>query len=156
MLTIYLSHTLKIRDAGAVLEMYIKSTFGKYNVEISNPFKVNSHLRDFWLDATRRTPRTEWDNFDEMLKIAEKIMLTDLELIKECDIVVAYIPETESLGVSMEIFYARYLCDKPVIVLIQKDHPWLVALKTIVVRDIDELIEQLSDFFEKARTKGRK
>ena len=112
-------------------------------------------LIKYWL--SKELPDYEWINpFDSPLteqwmdrpnaEIARKIVKKDLDLIKHADIVIAYLPDVphlHSIGVPMEIFYARYCLGKPVYVVTPWYHPWLLALECNCFATFDDLVRFL-------------
>lgn len=120
---IYLAHPYVCRGSGRVLQRHLEWD----GYEITNPF---DHV------LTK-----EWRKKGDSLT-AHKIVEKDIQLINETDVVLAYLP-CESIGVSMEIFYASYCLGKPVIVFTHFYHPWLLSFSAYVVKNLDELKEAL-------------
>jgi nucleoside 2-deoxyribosyltransferase len=70
--------------------------------------------------------------------IAAEIVAGDIEDIQNCDAVLAYF-DRPSVGTSMEIFYAKHVLNKPVIVIDASDKPlspWLVHHSDEVTRHV--------------------
>lgn len=105
-------------------------------LELVNPFKKD--LTEQWLQKPND------------LGLAKQIVRTDLELIKECDIVFAYLPDTignekytGSYGSAMEVFFTRYVLGKPCYVLGEASHPWLMGLEVRHETTLDAMIARL-------------
>jgi len=82
-------------------------------------------------------------DFRDKKQLAERIVENDLKFIEECDVIVA-ICDKPSFGTAIEIYYAKKL-GKKVIVLNEEAQPspWPIAFAEHVVRSKEELIEVL-------------
>ena len=82
-------------------------------------------------------------DFRDKKRLAERIVKNDLKFIEECDVIVA-ICDKPSFGTAIEIYYAKKL-GKKVIVLNEEAQPspWPIAFAEHVVRSKEELIEVL-------------
>mgnify|MGYP000094191052 CR=1 FL=1 len=83
------------------------------------------------------------EDFRGKKRLAEKIVRNDLEFIEKCDVVVA-ICDKPSFGTAIEIYYAKKL-GKKVIVLNKEaqQSPWPIAFADQLVKNKEELIEAL-------------
>jgi len=133
---IYLSHAIERRREGNFLEYYLNYMLGEDNIEIFNPFKYQGDIREAWLKGNHSKD------------IADQIMHKDLELIRDSDLVLTFVPGKESIGTSMEIFFARYHLKVPVIILIQEAHPWLVSLGACRVTSLETLVTEVMKLIE--------
>lgn len=122
-------------------------------IETLNPF--------YNIDGSFREDRSEIKLIDEgkmeeygirSSELSKDIVDRDLESIRSCDGLVAYI-EAASIGCSMEIFYCARVCKKPVFVLTNEKyskHPWLVYLTSIsggfITTSEEELFKKLSEW----------
>jgi len=134
-LKIYLSHAIERMQEGRFLKMFLEHVF-RDGIEIFNPFHYQGSIRERWVSGERTK------------SIADMIMRKDLELIRDSDLIIAYITGNESIGTSMEIFFARFVIDKPVIVLILEDHPWLLSLGACRVMSVEQLIQEVRKHVE--------
>jgi len=82
-------------------------------------------------------------DFRDKKRLAERIVKNDLKFIEECDVIVA-ICDKPSFGTAIEIYYAKKL-GKKVIVLNEEAQPspWPIAFAEHVVRSKEELIKIL-------------
>jgi len=83
------------------------------------------------------------EDFRGKKRLAEKIVRNDLKFIEKCDVVVA-ICDKPSFGTAMEIYYAKGL-GKKVIVLNEtaQRSPWPIAFADQIVKNKEELIKAL-------------
>jgi len=83
------------------------------------------------------------EDFRGKKRLAEKIVRNDLKFIEKCDVVVA-ICDKPSFGTAIEIYYAKKL-GKKVIVLNKEaqQSPWPIAFADQLVKNKEELIEAL-------------
>lgn len=82
-------------------------------------------------------------DFRDEIKLAEKIVKSDLSFVKKSDIIVA-ITDTPSYGTAMEIFAAKKSGKKIVILCEKKIHtPWPIAFSDHTVKSKKELIKCL-------------
>jgi nucleoside 2-deoxyribosyltransferase len=76
---------------------------------------------------------------------AEDFIKRDLEDIKRCDILVAYLPKL-SAGTCMELFYAKLSGRKTIsICMINNPSPWIVVHSDIIIGAIWELEQVLKE-----------
>ena len=82
-------------------------------------------------------------DFRDKKRLAERIVENDLKFVEECDVIVA-ICDKPSFGTAIEIYYAKKL-GKKVIVLNEEAQPspWPIAFAEQVVRSKEELIKIL-------------
>lgn len=106
-------------------------------VEFVNPFEQG--------DITER-----WLTHPTDLSIAKEIVRKDLALIQDCNIVIAYFPNTAGtekltggIGTPMELFYTRHILNKPAYALTCYKHPWLIGLDVRCEDNIDVLIARI-------------
>jgi len=88
------------------------------------------------------------------LKMASKIVMTDLGKIDKSDGIIALIKKA-SFGCGMEIFYCAFVLGKPVYIVCRskyKGHPWLTHLTNIsdgfIVPKLEILIMELKKKYE--------
>ena len=69
----------------------------------------------------------------------------DIDLIADCDILIAYVDGSTTYGTSMEIVYARFMYKKIWIVAENgyENHPWLVYHASRIFKSLDECREAL-------------
>lgn len=128
---VYVAHFLHMRH---MIRDIFCPKIQSLGIETLNPF-YNS-------DGSIRVDRPEVKLIDDgkmeeygitSSKLSENIVNRDLENIRSCDGLVAYIQEA-SIGCAMEIFYCAKWCRKPVFILTSErysKHPWLIYLSTI-------------------------
>ena len=121
-LKIYLSHppslTRETVDWARELEKTLR-------VRICNPFYMKTG------DIILLERRTLKPYSKEERRKDEIIVKTNLEAIRNCDLLIALLPYP-SIGVIMEIFYSGYVLQKPTLVLTyMKSHPWLNMVATL-------------------------
>jgi nucleoside 2-deoxyribosyltransferase len=76
---------------------------------------------------------------------AEDFIKRDLEDIKQCDVLVAYLPKL-SAGTCMELFYAKFSGKKTVcICMINNPSPWIVVHSDVTIGAIWELEQVLKE-----------
>jgi len=111
---------------------------GLPEIEFVNPFEVG--------DLT-----AQWIQKPNDLAIAKTIVRKDLQLMRDCDLIISYFPDminaTEptrgTIGTPMEYFYMRHILNKPAYALSPYRHPWLMALDVRCEIDIDVLIKRV-------------
>jgi len=145
-LRLYLSHTISIRKEVKQWEYGIEHN---YNIDLINPF----------YDLNKRENIERMDSNDNEIpykfmneSIADDIVSTDLKAIAESDGLVAYIKKP-SFGTSMEIFYAKYVVNKPVYIYIEDHrllrHPWLVKFSDSIYTSLIHLNKKLNSISNK-------
>ena len=108
---------------------------------------VKRHFHDWTFVNPFDNPLTEkWQNEQPKTKqTAQTIVEKDLDLIRECDIVIVYFPDIAEplIGCSMEIFFTCYVINKPIFILTPFVHPWLKGLDATITNDLPEFLEKL-------------
>ena len=93
----------------------------------------------------------EWLADKGNVEIAEKIVTKDLDLIRESDIVIAFLPSMLQnyipVGTCMEILYSKQF-GKPVYVFTGKTSPWIIAHATFVTSVFDNLVKKLKEEYK--------
>jgi len=75
----------------------------------------------------------------------------DLEDIRGCDILVAYLPHL-SAGTCMELFYAKLIGKKTITICeIKNPSPWIIAHSDILLRKIKDLEDCLKEISRSSR-----
>jgi len=84
------------------------------------------------------------------ITLSKAIIRKDVEMIKDCDLVIAYLPrmigETKyegSWGTAMELWISRMELNKSVYALCGQIHPWLLGLEIKMEEDLDTLIKRI-------------
>lgn len=138
---IYLAHPRVTETHGGffLFKLLLEKEFPEW--QFVNPF--HSPLTEEWYKSPT-------------LETAIKIIKKDLELIDECDIVLAYLPDmtfedeqNASIGTAMEIFYTNYVLHKTVFALTPFNHPWLLNFVDVICRNIEDLKTKLRKYDEK-------
>jgi len=146
---LYLAHPVKerfhVRDK-------IQPLLEAAGIEIINPFMYNGREKIFFNEEYR----------DNLMKLEENeqkeydhnhIVETELEMIKNCDGIIAYLPY-EGIGTSMELFFNSVVLGRGVertfVFVDWRDeeshyivkHPWLLTFTT-VSEHLKELLEKI-------------
>jgi hypothetical protein len=141
----YVAHNIILRE---YVTDYIIPKLEKY-FEIVNPFS-EKRLKTF--------KGLSWEEIENLVvddgKLPRYIVQHDLNKIKSCDLLFAYI-EQPSHGTDFEIWEAFRVLNLPVGVVVKDKkyikHQWLkfacISLGTF--DEIDKIIENMSDFFDK-------
>lgn len=123
---LYLAHSLGTRHfVKDIIEMNLNIS----NIKTLNPFANRPYLYTIKTDEERKIILANEKN----KHTAEMIVLEDLEKIRKCCGLIAYI-EKPSFGMAMEIFYTAYDLKLPVWLIFAnpeddlKFHPWLSHL----------------------------
>ncbi len=118
------------------------------NKGVSKIRKVQSLLKekDFHVvDQISDEDYSKIKDFEDKKNLAEEIVKHDLDFIKESDIVVALI-DRPSFGVAIEIYFAKTLGKKVIIMSKRKvPSPWPIAFSDRIVHDEEQLILTLRE-----------
>jgi len=129
-ITLYLAHPVEMRHyALERLREYEKI----YNIKIVSPFYEIYRKEILILDSLKTKKEMVQYKKTWTRAMKKKIVEIDLELIRECDGVLAYIPYP-TIGTSMEIQFAHDI-KKPIYIISRKrysDHAWISTYKTEV------------------------
>lgn len=129
---VYLSHPKKRQEYGLKLE----EELFKMGFDVKNPFKESKRRR---------------------LKTNKAVVENDLQLIRNSDVVVAYLP-FDSSGTAMEIFFG-FESKKPVYTLTTKrlaEHFWVSYLSTRIFTTKKELLNYLNVYNGAKKGYGKK
>lgn len=123
---LYLAHKLSTRH---FVKDVVESNINLSGISTLNPFANRPFLYKMGHSSNREVLLNEKEN----THTAKMIVLEDLEKIKKCSGIIAYI-EDASFGTAMEIFFASYSLLLPVWLIFGnplddlKYHPWLSYL----------------------------
>lgn len=95
-------------------------------------------VKRIWIGRCIDPMRRDYRGKEQEPGVAADIVLSDIEDIKNCDVVLAYF-DRPSVGTSMEIFYAKSVLKKPVIVVDASDKPlspWLTYHADYITRHV--------------------
>lgn len=122
------------RGASLIVERTLEKALPE--IEFVNPFRVGDHT-ERWLNHPT-------------LDVAKGIVRKDLELMQQCDVLIAYFPDmagdvalSGGIGTPMEFWYFRHELNKPAYALTPFKHPWIWALDVRCETDIYELIKRV-------------
>lgn len=134
----YLAHPAVLEKEAKTVQAQLEAL----GLEVLNPFakereefKVSPNWKpmDWW--TTPHPP-------DEAMHIVER----DLEWIRKSDALFAFVPEPQSFGTMMEIFYAAKVLEKPVFIYTSNEyrhHPWLTYFGQVFT-DMSFMLDVLS------------
>lgn len=110
---------------------------------ISKIRKIQSLLKEkgfHVIDQISDEDYSKVKDFRDKKNLAEEIVKHDLDFIKESDIVVALI-DRPSFGVAMEIYFAKNLGKKVIIMSKRRvPSPWPIAFSDRITRDEEQLM----------------
>jgi nucleoside 2-deoxyribosyltransferase len=110
---------------------------------ISKIRKIQSLLKEkgfHVIDQISDEDYSKVKDFRDKKNLAEEIVKHDLDFIKESDIVVALI-DKPSFGVAMEIYFAKNLGKKVIIMSKRRvPSPWPIAFSDRITRDEEQLM----------------
>jgi len=139
MVRYYLAHSLHSRHKIRKWELRIEK---QLNIDLYNPFydAVRSDIE--LIDMGLLEP------FDSNRRSAKEIVKMDLEALTKCDGLIAILSGF-SIGVPIEIFYCKYILNKPVYVVLEdnlkhyKGHPWIKYLSNKIFTSRSSLTRYL-------------
>lgn len=144
----YLAHPFGSREQLREWELKVEE---KLCVEIVNPFydverpdKKVIEEKGTNLD----TIASRSDRYNLSDKECKKLVERDIELIKDCDYVIAIIDGSLSYGTIQEMVYAD-LHGKPLYAVVSNGHnghPWLRYHASLVFEDLDELYKYIKQY----------
>jgi len=153
---LYLAHGIFTRRDVRKLEKDIEK---KLKIKLHNPFYDNPFEKKKRILQTLNSLIDENPDYHITVelkyspRLSKRIVEEDMKYIKECDGLLAVIFEP-SIGAAMEIFYAKHVLDKPVIVYTPWDHPWLYYFSDKVVKDKKALYKELRKLKKKVENNG--
>lgn len=110
--TQYLAHPAVLRDEAKEIQKRLE----KLGIKVLNPF------------ARQIDDPIQWWSEEHSPEDCARVVERDLQWIRECDAVFAYVPKLNLCGTAMEIFYAAKVLEKPVFIYTEPQyrfHPWL-------------------------------
>ena len=134
---IYLAHSVWEREKGRKIERKLKSL----GYDVYNPFYPPTYKRND-IEELDKGMIVPWNITSK--ELSEKIVKRDFEGVNSCDILVAILPEIPTIGIPIEMYYAKER-GKTVISVTKElaGHPWVVWLSDIIVKDIKNLIYEM-------------
>jgi len=129
---VYFAHPRKSETDGSAKMVIFAIRNNLWDWVFVNPF--NSPLTKKW-----------YENLGDQEIANEIVDGKDLPLIESCDMVFAYLP-FPSIGTAIEIWESCRRYYKPVVVLTEITHPWLIASGAIITRTVDQAILTMKGF----------
>jgi len=138
-LQIYLAHSVWEREKGREIEQKLKSL----GYDVYNPFYPSNYKRND-IERLDKGVVVPWNITSK--ELSEKIVKRDFNGVNSCDILIAILPEIPTIGIPIEMYYAKER-GKIVIAVTKKlaSHPWVIWLSDIIVSTSKELLEYLAD-----------
>lgn len=134
---VYLAHSVWERKKGRKIEREIKSL----GYKVYNPFYPPKSKRGD-IEKIDRGIIVPWNVKSK--KLSNEIVRRDFKAIDSCDIVVAILPKIPTIGIPIEMYYAKQ--KGKIIIAVTKElagHPWIIWLSDIVVKNVKELHQEL-------------
>lgn len=118
------------------------------NKGISKIRKVQTFLKEkgfHVIDQISNKDYSKIKDFRGKKNLAEEIVRQDLDFIKESDVVVALI-DRPSFGVAMEIYFAKIM-GKRIVIMSKKrvPSPWPIAFSDQIIRNEEQLVLALKE-----------
>jgi nucleoside 2-deoxyribosyltransferase len=118
------------------------------NKGISKIRKIQTFLKEkgfHVIDQISNKDYSKIKDFRGKKNLAEEIVRQDLDFIKESDVVVALI-DRPSFGVAMEIYFAKIM-GKRIVIMSKKrvPSPWPIAFSDQIIRNEEQLVLALKE-----------
>lgn len=125
-----LTHRKKVLEIQKEIEYY-------YGLTLINPF-YDTQRND--IEAIDKGLQSRY-NID--IDRCREIVLSDLQIIRDCDGIICIVFDHEAIGTFMELFYAWCVCDIPVYLVCYdekiRNHPWINTVCYKIFSNIEEL-----------------
>jgi len=132
-LKVYFAHPRKTEVDGSAGVLIFAVQNKLWNWVFVNPFS-NSVLEEKW-----------YANLGDQEIAIEIVNGRDLSLIESCNMVFAYLP-FPAIGTAIEIWEGCRRYFKPVVVLTEITHPWLIASGAVITRTVDQAVLAMKGF----------